>query len=78
MRISRSCLIELLRSKNCNHLGKMKGKDVWVTHSPHNLIIRLPETGDIPYGLVEIICIEIFDMGPWDFDYFLGQCGGPI
>jgi hypothetical protein len=56
----------------------MKGKDVWVTHSPHNLIIRLPETGDIPYGLVEIICIEIFDMGPWDFDYFLGQCGGPI
>lgn len=75
MRVRRDCVIELLKSKDCNLFGNIKGKEVWVTASPHNLSIRLPETGAIPLALVEIICLEILNMGMWEFDYFLGECG---
>ena len=75
MRVRRDHVINLLKSKNCDFFGKIKGKEVWVTAPPHNLTIRLPETGAIPLALVEIICLEILNMGMWEFDYFLGESG---
>ena len=75
MRVPRKCLIDLLKKNNCTRLDNSHGKEIWVTASPHNLIIRLPENGAIPLALVEIICLEIFNMGIWEFDYFLGESG---
>jgi hypothetical protein len=73
--VSRKCLINLLHKHNCTKFGNKGGKEIWVTASPHNLIIRLPENGYIPLALVEIICLETLNMGMWEFDYFLGESG---
>jgi|GEM_PF-6590036 hypothetical protein len=78
MTVSRKHVIALLRKKECINKGLMKGKDVWVTQPPHNLVITLPDTGPVPYGVVEIICVETFNMGMWEFDYWLGEIGFTI
>lgn len=75
MKVPRSCVINLIKQYKCDPRGIIKGKEVWETASPHNLTIRLPGSGDIPYALVEIICLEILNMGIWEYDYFLGECG---
>lgn len=71
MTISRHYVISLLTRFNCNNFGVHLDNDIWTTKD--NLIIRLPKNGAIPYALVEIICIEILDMGTWEYDYWLGE-----
>ena len=73
MTITRNHVITLLNRYKCNNFGVHSNKDIWTTQD--NLVIRLPETGPIPYALVEIICIEILDMGTWEYDYWLGEIG---
>lgn len=71
--VRRDKVIALLEDKKCSHYGESNGKEVWIT--PDHAVIRIPLTGDIPIDLVELITLELLNMGMWDYDYFLGEAG---
>lgn len=73
MLIRRNTVIQLLQTRRCDHFGVVDGQDIWLT--PDTTIIRLPLNGDVPFAVVEVICLEILDLPMWEFDFFLGESG---
>lgn len=71
MEVSKTSFVSLLQSKDCKKFGKNGNNEIWL--SPDKFIIRFPDSKNIHIDIIEIICLDILNMGIWDYDYWLGQ-----
>lgn len=71
MNISKSAVITLLITKQCDKFGEHNNNEIWLTKE--KFIIRLPLTSTIPADIVEIIALDILRIGMWEYDYWLGR-----
>lgn len=74
MNVARGSIVGLLIQHQCKKFGEYEGHEIWIT--PKKEMIRLPlGCSYVHSDLLEIILIDILEMGIWEIDYWMGQNG---